>query len=117
MQYLVYDPNFNPETATPPSPELMSEMGNFIGDAIRAGVLVTTGSLQPKGKRLHLSNGKFTVTDGPFIELKELTGGWAVLKVASLDEAIEWCKRFRKLIGDGESEIVQIFGPDDFGNA
>ena len=117
MQYLVYDPNFNPETAAPPTPELMTEMGKFIGEAIKAGVLVTTGALQPKGKRLHLSNGKFTVTDGPFIELKELTGGWAVLKVSSLDEAIEWCKRFRKLIGDGESEIVQIFGPDDFGTA
>ena len=114
MQYLVYDPNFNPETAKPPTPELMTEMGNFVGEAIQAGVLVTTGSLQPKGKRLQLSGGKFTVTDGPFIELKELMGGWAVLHVKSLDEAIDWCKRFRKIIGDGESEIVQIFGPDDF---
>ena len=112
MQFLVYDPNFNPETATPPTPELMSEMGAFVGEAMQAGVLVTTGSLQPKGKRLQLSNGKFTVTDGPFIELKELTGGWAVLKVNSLDECIEWCKRFRRLLGDGVSEIVQVYGPE-----
>ena len=114
MQFLVYDPNYNPAAAAPPTPELMSEMGKFIGEAIQAGVLVTTGALQDKGKRLRLSNGKFTVTDGPFIELKELTGGWAVLKVKSLDEAIEWCKRFRLILGDGESEIVQLFGPDDF---
>ena len=112
MQFLVYDPNYNPATATPPTPELMSEMGKFVGDAIQAGVLVTTGALQDKGKRLRLSNGKFTVTDGPFIELKELTGGWAVLRVKSLDECIEWCKRFRQIIGDGESEIVQLFGPE-----
>ena len=116
MQFLVYDPNFNPEEATPPTPELMAEMGKFIGEAMQAGVLVTTGALQPKGTRLRLSGGKFTVTDGPFIELKELLGGWAVIQVKSLDEAIEWCKRFRKIVGDGESEIVQLFGPDDFGS-
>ena len=115
MQFLVYDPHYNPEAATPPTPELMAEMGKFVGEAIQAGVLVTTGALQQKGTRLRLSNGKFTVTDGPFIELKELLGGWAVIQVKSLEEAIEWSKRFRLLIGDGESEIVQLFGPHDFG--
>src|SRR5574341_1087935 len=117
MQFMVYDPNFKPEEAKPPTPEMMAEMGQFIQEAIQAGVLVTTGALNPKGTRLRLSNGKFTVTDGPFIELKELTGGWAVLQVKSLDEAIEWCKRFRNIVGDGETEIVQVFGPDDFGPA
>ena len=117
MQYLVYDPNYNPEAAAPPTPELMAEMGKFIGEAMQAGALVATGALQPKGTRLRLSDGKFTVTDGPFIELKELLGGWAVIRAKSLEEAIEWCKRFRKIVGDGESEIVQVFGPDDFGHA
>jgi len=115
MQYLAYDPNYNPEAAAPPTPELMAEMGKFIGEAMQAGVLVTTGALQPKGTRLRLSGGKFTVTDGPFIELKELMGGWAVLRANSLEEAIEWCKRFRNIVGDGESEIVQVFGPEDAG--
>ena len=116
MQFLVYDPKFDPETAAPPTPELMAEMGEFIGEAIQAGVLVATGALQPQGKRLRLSEGKFTVTDGPFIELKELMGGWAVIQADSLEEAIEWCKRFRQIVGDGESEIVQIFGPQDVGS-
>jgi hypothetical protein len=112
MQYFVYDPNYDPEAAAPPpSPELLAEMGKFIEEATQAGVLVATGALQPKGTRLKLSNGKFTVTDGPFIELKELLGGWAVLQVKSLEEAIEWSKRFRKIVGDGESEIVPILGP------
>ena len=115
MQFLVYDPNYNPEAAVPPTPELMEEMGKFIGEAMQAGALVATGALQPKGTRLRLSGGKFTVTDGPFIELKELLGGWAVIQTKSLDEAIEWCKRFRKIVGDGESEIVQVFGPGDVG--
>jgi len=117
MQYLVYDPNYNPEGAPPPTPELMAEMGRFIGEAIKAGVLVTTGALAPKGTRLQLSAGKFTVTDGPFIELKELMGGWAVIRAKSLEEAIEWCKRFRSIVGEGQSEIVQLFGPDDYGSA
>lgn len=114
MQFLAYDPHYDPdspEAAAPPSPELLAEMGKFIGEAMQAGVLVTTGTLQRKGTRLRLSEGKFTVTDGPFIELKELLGGWAVLEVNSLDEAIEWCKRFRQIVGDGETEIVQVSGP------
>jgi hypothetical protein len=117
MQFMVYDPNFKPEEAAPPTPEMMAEMGQFIQEAMQAGALVTTGALQPKGTRLLRSGGKFTVTDGPFIELKELLGGWAVIRTKSLDEAIEWCKRFRNIIGDGESEIVQLFGPEDFGTA
>src|SRR5512136_3099321 len=117
MQFLVYDPHFDPQTATPPTPELMAKMGQFIGEAIQSGVLVTTGALQPTGTRLRLAGGKFTVTDGPYIELKELMGGWAVIRVKSLDEAIEWCKRFRQIVGDGESEIVRVFGPEDVGPA
>lgn len=115
MQFLMYDPNFSPETVTPPTPELMTEMGKFVGEAAQAGVLVATGSLENKGKRLKFSGGKFNVTDGPFIELKELLGGFAVLQVNSLDEAIEWAKRFRKIVGEGESEIVRLLGPADFG--
>ena len=118
MQFLVYDPHFNPEAAAaPPPPELMVEMGKFIAEAIQANALVTTGALSPKGTRLALKDGKFTITDGAFIELKELMGGWAVIRAKSLEEAIEWCKRFRKIIGNGESEIVQLFGPEDFASA
>jgi hypothetical protein len=117
MQFMVYDPNFNPEAATPPTPEQMDEMGKFIEEVTKAGVVVVTGALLPNGTRLRLSGGKFTVTDGPFIELKELLAGFAVIEVKSLDEAIEWSKRFRKIVGDGESEIVQLFGPGDFDHA
>jgi len=117
MQFLVYDASPNPATSAPPAPEMMAEMGKFITEAIKAGVVVTTGALPPNGTRLQLTGGKFTVTDGPFIEAKELIGGFAVIKVNSQEEAIEWCQRFRTIVGDGESEIVRIFGPDDFGPA
>jgi len=110
MQYLVY--SIDPKPAPPPTPELMEEMGKYIGEAIAAGVVVTTGGLEATGKRLKLADGKFTVTDGPYIEAKELVGGFAVIKTNTLDEAIEWCKRFRQIVGDGESEIVRLFGPE-----
>jgi hypothetical protein len=115
--FLIYDTNQNPEAITPPSPELMAEMGKFIGEATQAGVVVTTGALQPTSTRLRLSGGTFSVTDGPYIEAKELLGGFAVIQVNSLEEAIAWSKRFRQIVGDGESEIVRLFGPDDFGPA
>ena len=86
-------------------------------EATKAGVVVTTGALQPTSTRLRLSGGKFSVTDGPYIEAKELLGGFVVLQVNSLEEAIEWSKRFRQIVGDGESEIVRLVGPDDFGPA
>ena len=117
MQFLIYDPSPNLEASAPPSPAFMAEMGKFIDEAIQAGVVVTTGALQPTGTRLQLAGGKFSVTDGPFIEVKELTAGFAVIQVNSLDEAIEWSKRFRTIVGDGVSEIVQLFGPGDFGGA
>jgi hypothetical protein len=120
MLFLAYDPHYDPdspEAAVPPSPELMAEMGKFIGEAVQAGVVITTGALKRKGTRLRLANGEFTVTDGPFIELKELMGGFAVLDVDSLEEAIKWSKRFLQIVGDGETEIVQLAGPDDFGPA
>lgn len=112
MQFLVYDPNHDPAAAAgPPSEELMTAMGQFITEAFQSGKLVTTGALPANGKRLRLTEGKFTVTDGPFIELKELTGGFAVIQADSIEEAIEWSKRFRQIIGEGESEIVPILGP------
>ena len=117
MQFLVYDTNQNPESAGPPTPEMMAEMGKFIEEATKAGIVVATGALQPKGTRLQLADGAFTVTDGPFIEVKELMGGFAVIQAKSLEEAIEWCKRFRNIVGDGESEIVPIYGPEDFSQA
>lgn len=114
MRFMVYDPNFDSNADAPqPTPEMMEAMGAFIAEAMQAGVVVATGALLPTGTRLRLSEGKFTVTDGPFIELKELLAGFAVIEVPSLEEAIEWSKGFRKIVGDGESEIVQVFGAED----
>jgi hypothetical protein len=82
-------------------------MGRLIGDMVKAGVLLATDGLLPsaKGARVRLTNGKFTVTDGPFTEAKELIAGFAIIRVGSKEEAVEWGKRFLEIAGDGESEI------------
>ena len=111
MQFLIYSTEQSPEASASPTPEVMAEIWNFLEEAVKAGVVVTTGGLLPTGTRVRLSDGKLTVTDGPFIEVKELIAGFAVIQVKSKEEAIEWAKGFRKIIGEGETEIVQVFGP------
>jgi hypothetical protein len=66
-----------------------------------------------KGARVRLSSGKFTVTDGPFAEAKEIVGGFALIRANSKEEAIEHTKKFLKVAGDGESEIRQVFEAAD----
>jgi hypothetical protein len=89
----------------------MEQMGKFIEDATKAGVLVATGGLGPfsEATRVIRSNGKFTVVDGPFTEAKELVGGWALMEVRDKDEVIEWTKRFLDIAGDGESTIRPVY--------
>ena len=70
-------------------------------------MLLATDGLQPssKGARVRISDGKFTVTDGPFTETKELVAGFAIVQAKSKQDAIELAKRFLKVVGEGESEI------------
>jgi len=104
------------EAGEPPSPDLMERMGAFIEEVNKAGVLVASDGLHPsaKGKRLRLANGKLTVTDGPFTESKELVASFALFEVASMDEAIEWSRRFLEVLGEGELELRPLFEESDF---
>ena len=94
----------------PPPPELYEEMGAFVEEAVKAGLIVATGVIAPtaQGTKVTLNDGEFTVVDGPFTEAKELVGGMAVIKVQSKAEAVEWTKRFLTVVGRGESEIRQL---------
>ena len=99
------------ETNVPPSPEHMASMGKLIEEEMKAGVLVGTEGCLPsaKGARVRVADGKFTVTDGPFTESKELVGGFALLEVKSKDEAIAAIKRFLDVVGEGECELRQLY--------
>jgi hypothetical protein len=94
-----------------PDAALYAEMGKFIEEMTAAGILLATGGLEPTGVRLTSTGGEITVTDGPFTEAKEAIGGFALVEVRSKEEAIELGKRFRRIVGDGESILQQVFGP------
>jgi hypothetical protein len=95
------------ESDAPPTQQEMADMGQLIEEMAKAGVLIATDGLQPssKGARVRISGGKFTVTDGPFTETKELVAGYAIIQANSKEEAIELTKRFLRVVGEGESEI------------
>jgi hypothetical protein len=104
------------EAGVPPSKELMEKMGNFIEEVMKAGVLLATDGLHPssKGTRVKLSDGKVTITDGPFIETKELVASYALFQVNTMAEAVDWTTRFLKVLGQGECELRPIFEASDF---
>jgi hypothetical protein len=110
MRFLcVYKPS-KPEGA-PPTQQEMAEMGKLIEDFTKSGILIATEGCLPSalGARVRMSAGKFTVTDGPFTESKEIIGGFALINAASKQEAVEINKKFLKVAGDGECELRQIF--------
>jgi len=107
------------ERDTPPSTEEFEKVGNLVEEWMKAGKLISTEGCLPssKGARVRRSGNKYTITDGPFTESKELVGGFAILEASSLAEAKELGKIFLEAVGDGECEIRQIAGVDDFGDA
>lgn len=110
----------NSEAGVLPSQELLTEMGKFNEELVKAGVMLAGEGLQPssKGARVRFSGDKRTVIDGPFAETKELIAGFWLWQVKSLEEAIEWVKRCPNPTGvESEIEIRQVFEPDDFGPA
>lgn len=95
----------------PPDEELFAEMGRFVEELTRAGVLLATGGLD-RGTHVSASGGNITLTDGPFTESKEVIVSFALLEVRSSQEALELSRRFWEMVGDGEGDIRQVFGPE-----
>jgi hypothetical protein len=106
MRYLM----IQKASPTPPDEKLFAEMGAFIEELTAAGVLLATGGLEPGGVVMSSVGDEITVTDGPFAEAKEAAAGFALIEVGSREEAIELGRRFRKIVGDGESTIQRVFG-------
>jgi hypothetical protein len=106
----------NSEAGVMPNREILTAMGRFNEELVKAGVMLAGEGLHPtsKGKRVKFSGGKHTITDGPFAESKELIAGFWLWQVRSMEEAIEWLKR-SPFDGGTEIEIRQVFEADDFG--
>jgi hypothetical protein len=106
------------EAGVLPNEQLLTEMGKFNDELVKAGVMLAGEGLHPssKGARVKFSGEKRTVIDGPFTEAKELIAGFWIWQVKSKEEAIEWVKRCpNPMEGDSEIEIRQVFEADDFG--
>lgn len=99
------------ERGVPPSQEEMARMGKLIEEGMKSGSLVSVEGCLPSalGARVRLDKSKVTVTDGPFTELKEVIGGFAILQANSKEEAIEYVKEFLQVAGDGECELRQVY--------
>lgn len=110
--------NEDSEAGVMPSEELLTEMGQFNEELVKAGVMLAGEGLHPtsKGKRVRFSGAKRAVIDGPFAETKELIAGFWLWKVNSMDEAVDWVKRCpNPMEGESEVEIRQVFEAEDFG--
>jgi hypothetical protein len=110
----------NSEAGVLPSQELLTAMGKYNEELVKAGVMLAGEGLQPtsKGARVKFSGTNRTVIDGPFAESKELIAGFWIFNVKSKQEAIEWVKRCpNPMEGESEIEIRQIFEAEDFGPA
>jgi len=110
--------NKDTEAGVMPSEEVLTEMGKYNEELVKAGVMLAGEGLHPssKGARVKFSGNKRTVTDGPFTEAKELIAGFWLWQVKSKEEAIEWVKRCPNPTGvESEIEIRRVFEADDFG--
>ena len=106
------------EAGVLPDEKLLTDMGKFNEELVKAGVMLAGEGLQPssKGARVKFSGSKRTVIDGPFAETKELIAGFWIWQVKSKEEAIEWVKRCpNPMKGESEIEIRQVFEAEDFG--
>lgn len=113
------------EAGRPPNPELMAAIGKLTHEMMQSGAVVEVGGLLPTsaGARVRAAGGKVTVVDGPFAEVKELIGGYAILQANSKAEAIELARQFMKVHADilgtayeGECEIRQMYAPGECGS-
>lgn len=111
MKFLMtYQQNPN---VPPPTPEQMMKIGAYTERNIKAGVVKMTGGLvrPTRGIQIRCEGGKVSVTDGPFAETKELIDGFALIEVASREQAVALATEFMQLAGDGTGEILQVFDP------
>lgn len=104
------------EAGIMPSEQMLRDMGNYNDELVKAGVMLAGEGLHPtsQAKRMRFSGKNRTVIDGPFIESKELIGGFWLWQVKSMDEAIEWLKR-APFDGGTEIEVRPVFEAEDFG--
>ena len=121
MKFIVFvKANADTEAGVMPSEQLLTEMGNYNEQLVKAGIMKAGEGLHPssKGARILFSGEKRTVVDGPFAETKELVAGFWIWECKSMQEAIDWARRCPNPTGEeSQLEIRQVFAMEDFGDA
>ena len=104
--------NKDSEAGIMPTEKLLTEMGKFNEELVKAGVMLAAEGLHPssKGKRIKFSGGKQTITDGPFTETKEAIGGYYLIEARDLDHALEIGKLCPARFGGVEVRPIMVFG-------
>lgn len=110
MHFFVYFTMTEGEPMNPPTAEGMAQMGRLMEQSFESGKIVATGKLPREVTRVQLEQGEFSISDGPFIEGKELIPGFTVISADSREEAIEWARQLRECMGDGTLKIAQLAG-------
>lgn len=109
------------EAGVLPTTELIEAMGKYMEEAVKAGIMVSGDGLHPsaKARRVKFDAGRPKIIDGPFAEAKELVGGYSIIEVPSMEDAVEWVKKWPREDGHGnvEIDIFPILTEDDFGEA
>lgn len=108
MQFFIYFTMTEGAPMNPPTPEGMAKMGALMEKAFKDGIIVSTGQLPRQTTHIKLEAGEYSVTDGPFIEGKEVIPGYTVIDVPSKEEALAWAKELRACMGDGVLKMAQL---------
>src|SRR5690349_9364608 len=118
MRYvMMHKANKSSEAGVMPAPEVMAGIGELMQDMVRAGVMLGGEGLRPSSNsvRLNFSNGRRSVTRGPFAHANGLIAGFIIIRAASMDEAIEWSSRYAAIVDAGEIDIGVVTEPWDIG--
>ncbi|MDH5230591.1 MAG: YciI family protein [Gammaproteobacteria bacterium] len=110
MHFFIYFTMTEGEPMNPPSAEGMAKMGKLMQDAFASGRIVATGKLPREVTNIQLQQGEFSISDGPFIEGKELIPGFTVINAESKQEALQWAQQMRECMGDGTLKMAQLMG-------
>ena len=108
MQFYVYFTMSKEQPMRPPNPQGMAQMGKFMEDSFNQGIIVATGKLPAKVTCVALENEDFSISDGPFIEGKELIPGFTIIQVDSKEEALKWAKELCQCLGGMTVKIAQL---------
>jgi len=108
MQFFIYFTISEDQPMNPPTPEGMAKMSKFMEEAFNSGKIIATGQLPQQTTHIKLDQGEFSISDGPFIEGKELVPGFTIISADSKEEAIEWAKEMRACMGDGVLRMAHL---------